>query len=197
MKKLKQITNLVYEAAVVKRMLRTGWQILGDNEEGVGEHMFMTAVIAYLLAKEIQATPVGAGLSMEKILLMSIFHDFHEARTGEQDKIAKFYTARDERKANEHIFKGVDDDILKLLEEYEDRESLEAKIVYEANVVAFSVEAKILIEKGNTHAKEWLEANNKRIRIPQAAALAADLAQTDSHSWWKDLRQTIHEQFAK
>ena len=49
MKNTKAITNLVYEAAVVKRMQRTGWQILGDNEEGVGEHTFMTAVIASIV----------------------------------------------------------------------------------------------------------------------------------------------------
>ncbi len=46
MKDVKKITNLIYEAAVVKRLLRTGWQIFGDNEEGVGEHSFMTAAIA-------------------------------------------------------------------------------------------------------------------------------------------------------
>jgi 5'-deoxynucleotidase YfbR-like HD superfamily hydrolase len=51
---MKKIVNLIYEAAVVKRLKRTGWQILGDNEESLGEHIFMTAVIAYLLGKELR-----------------------------------------------------------------------------------------------------------------------------------------------
>ncbi len=184
------LTNLVYEAATVKRMLRTGWQILGDNEENVGEHTFMTCVIAYFLAKELKA-------NMETVLVMSVFHDFHEARTGELDKLAKIYTARDEGKANKDIFAGVDDELLTLLTTYEEKKTIEAQIAYEANVIAFSIEVRLLMEKGNIHAKEWMEANNSRLRLPQSVALAKDLAETDSQNWWKSIRKTIHEEFAK
>lgn len=188
--KQKQLTNLVYEAATVKRMLRTGWQILGDNEENVGEHTFMTCVIAYFLARQL-------GANMEQVLVMSIFHDFHEARTGELDKLAKLYTSRDEGKANKHIFEGIDDELLTLLETFEEKQTPEARIAYEANVIAFSVEVKLLMEKGNIHAKEWMEANNSRLRLEQSIALAKDLAETDSQNWWKSIREEIHEEFAK
>lgn len=198
MKDQKQLTNLIFEAANVKRMLRTGWQRLGDNEEGVGEHSFMTAVIAYLLAREINKT--GGDIrkvSMEKIMLMSIFHDFHEGRTGEMDKVAKLYMTRHEDKANEDIFKAVDESLLRLLTEYEAKETLDAQVVYEANVIAFGVECKILMEKGNTHAKEWMDANSLRVRLPESIELMTALANTDSQDWWKDIREAIHEGFAK
>lgn len=202
--KTKSVTNLVYEAAVVKRMQRTGWQILGDNEEGVGEHTFMTCVIAYFLAKEISKglTLQKAGrdlikqISMETVLTMAVFHDFHEARTGDLDKIATFYMTRDQDKANSDIFKGVDDELLQMLHTYEEREALEAKIVYEANIIAFLVELKLLEEKGNTHAREWLDGNLARLRLPAAISLAKDLAGTDSHDWWKNIRTTLHEAFS-
>ncbi len=190
MKNTKSITNLVFEAAVVKRMQRTGWQILGDNEEGVGEHTFMTAVIAYFLAKQLKA-------NIEKVLTMAVFHDFHEARTGDLDKIASFYMTRDQDKANRDIFASIDDELLATLTTYEEKETLEAKIVYEANVIAFLVELKLLLEKGNTHAKEWIDGNLARLRLPEAVALAKDLANTDSHDWWKSLRTTLHEEFSK
>lgn len=194
----RQRTNLIYEGANVKRMLRTGWQRLGDNEEGVGEHSFMTAVIAYLLAREINAAgDASRKVAMEKIMLMSIFHDFHEGRTGEMDKVAKLYMTRHEDKANEDIFKGVDDDLLALLSEYEARKTLDAQVVYEANVIAFGVECKILMEKGNTHAKEWMDANSKRVRLSESVELMTSLATTDSQDWWKDIREAIHEEFAK
>lgn len=195
MKNTKQLTNLIFEAAVVKRMQRTGWQILGDNEEGVGEHTFMTSVIAYFLAKEV--LKVKRSINLEKVLVMAVFHDFHEARTGDLDKIASFYMTRDQDKANHDIFKGVDDELLVTLDEFEKKESLEARIAYEANVIAFLVELKLLVEKGNTHAKEWLDGNLDRLRLPEAIALAQDLSQTDSHDWWKHLRQTLHEEFSK
>lgn len=208
MKDLKKITNLIFEAAVVKRLKRTGWQILGDNDEGVGEHTFMTAVIAYLLGKQLnpstsfnkaqnRTSGQGQKINMEKVLTMSIFHDFHEARTGDLDKIAKFYMTRDQDKANNDIFKGVDDALLATLDEYEKKESLEARIVYEANVIAFLVELKLLEEKGNIHAREWISGNLVRLRIPEAVALAKDLATTDSHDWWKHIRATLHEEFSK
>ena len=199
MKKFKHITNLVYEAAVVKRLKRTGWQILGDNEEGVGEHTFMTCVIAYFLAKEISRSRAGLehGINMETVLTMAVFHDFHEARTGDLDKLAKFYMTRDQDRANRDIFQGVDDELLSTLEAYEKKQTLEAKIVYEANVIAFLVELKLLIEKGNTHAKEWLDANVTRLRIPEAIALANDLAKTSSQDWWSSIRATLHEEFAR
>ncbi len=194
----RQRTNLIYEAANVKRMLRTGWQRLGDNEEGVGEHSFMTAVIAYLIAREINGEQNATRhVSMEKIMLMSVFHDFHEGRTGELDKVAKLYLTRYEEKANHDIFKGVDDELLALLTEYESRQTLEAQVVYEANVIAFGVECKILMEKGNTHAKEWMDANSKRVRLPESVGLMDSLAITDSQDWWKDIREAIHEEFAK
>lgn len=195
----KQRTNLIYEAANVKRMLRTGWQRLGDNEEGVGEHSFMTAVIAYLLAKQLQANDLERSrrISMEKVLIMSIFHDFHEGRTGEMDKMAKRYMTRHEDKANEDILKGIDDELLVLLNEYEAKQTLEAQLVYEANVIAFNVECRILMERGNTHAKEWLDANAKRVRLPESIALMTSLGQTDSQEWWKHIREEIHEEFAK
>ena len=192
------LTSFIYEAANVKRMLRTGWQRLGDNEEGVGEHSFMTAVIAYLMAREMNSKKDPArAVSMEKILLMSIFHDFHEGRTGEMDKMAKRYMTRHEDKANEDIFRGFDDALLDLLNEYEARQSLEAQIVYEANVIAFGVECRILMEKGNTHAKEWMDANSLRVRLPESVELMTSIAQTDSQAWWKRIRDEIHEEFAK
>ena len=193
-----QRTNLVYEAANVKRMLRTGWQRLGDNEEGVGEHSFMTAVIAYFLARQINdARDPKRTVSMEKIMLMSIFHDFHESRTGEMDKMAKRYMTRHEDKANQDIFKGVDDELLALLNEYEAKQTLEAQVVYEANVIAFNVECRILMENGNTHAKEWMDANALRVRLPESTTLMTSLANTDSQDLWKHIREEIHEEFAK
>lgn len=199
MKKLKQLTNLVYEASVVKRLKRTGWQILGDNEEGVGEHTFMTCVIAYLLAKLLQANSPERSrrINLETVLTMAVFHDFHEARTGDLDKLAKFYMTRDQDRANRDIFKGIDDELLATLETYEKKQTKEAKIVYEANVIAFLVELKLLIEKGNTHAKEWLDANITRLRLPEAVALAKDLAKTSSQAWWSSIRKTLHEEFAR
>ena len=183
-----ELTKVIYEAAVVKRVKRTGWQILGGHEESVGEHTFMTCVIAFFLGKQL-------GADLLQVLTMSIFHDFHEARTGEVDKLAKFYITRDQDRANHDIFAAIDGELLQLLDCYEAKQTLEAKIVYEANVVAFLVEVKILAERGHTQAKEWFDGNFTRLKLPETHALAQSLWDTDSQIWWKQFRDILNENF--
>ncbi len=190
MKNYKKITNLIFEAAVVKRLKRTGWQILGDNEESIGEHSFMTAVIAYILAKEMH-------VSLEKIFLMSLFHDFHETRTGDLDKINKLYLTRNEKQANIDIFASVDSKLLQIVSEYEGKKTIEAKIVYEANIIALLVELKRLEENGNIHASEWITKNSDRLRLPESIKLTKALLSANTQDWWKKMRQTIHTGFKK
>lgn len=190
MNSLKPYINLIYEAAVVKRFKRTGWQVLGDNEESIGEHMYMTSVISYVLAKKMH-------LSYEKILLMSIFHDFHEARTGDLDKINKLYVKRNEKKANKDAFKDCDKALLLIVDEYEERKTIEAKVVYEANVIALLVELKRLEENGNIHAKEWIEKNSARLRLPESIFLKDLLLAGNTQDWWKDMRGKIHSGFKR
>lgn len=190
MKNYKKITNLIFEAAVVKRLKRTGWQILGDNEESIGEHSFMTAVVSYILAQQMK-------LSIEKILLMSLFHDFHESRTGDMDKINKLYLTRNEGQANKDIFASVDPNLLEMVNEYECKKTIEAKVVYEANIIVLLVELKRLEENGNIHAREWITKNSDRLRLPESIKLTKALLSANTQDWWKQMRQKIHIEFKK
>jgi putative hydrolase of HD superfamily len=186
--------NLIFEAMVVKRIERTGWQILGDNEESVGEHSFMTSVIAYLLAKQISQKQK---INLEKVLLMSIFHDFHESRVGDVDKISTYYVERNTEKANADIFKNSDADLYKIVGEYEAKQEIEAKIVYEANILALLTEVKLLVEKGNLNANEWLVENSKRLRLPESIALANLISTGNTQDWWKDIRDDLRGKFTR
>ncbi len=189
------LAKLIYEAAVVKKLPRSGFQILGNGEERLGEHIFMTSVIAYVLGKKIIAsTSTTLRVNMEKILLMSTFHDFHEARTGDIHKMQKQYVTRDDKKANEDIFAKNFPELASLLSEYEEKKSLEAQIVYEANIISLVVVLKILVEQGDIHAKDWL-ANAKRVRLPESIALIDELLKTDSSIWWSDIRQKLHAEY--
>lgn len=176
------VIDVFFEAAVVKRIRRTGWQILGDHEEKVGEHSFITSVFAHFLGKL-------TGADLLKVYQMAVFHDFHEARTGEIDKVARFYVTRDQDKANNDIFSTVDSELLGILSEYEQKESLESKVVYEANILALLLELKILLERGHTPAKEWLEDTVARLKLPESQELAKKMLERDQHAWWKKLRE--------
>jgi putative hydrolases of HD superfamily len=190
MDNIDQIVKFIFETAVVKRMERTGWQIFGGHRETVGEHTFVTAAISYVVGKKM-------GADLLPILTMAVFHDFHEARTGEVDKIATFYIKRDQDKANDDIFGTLDPELKKTLDTYEEKQTLEARIVYEVNVLAFGIELKLLHEQGHRKAETWYKGNIARIKIPEIHALAEKLWETDSEVWWKSIQEELHAQFAK
>ena len=184
--------NLLFEAQLLRRIKRTGWQILGENEESVAAHSYLTAIITFVLAKELK-------LNSEKALIMALFHDFHETRTGDVDKISLNYITRDIDKANREIFSVLPfgQEILAILKEYEEKKSLIARIVYEANILALMVELKGLVDRGNRYAREWLSANGERVKLKQAKKLARQIMTTDSQDFWKDIRDNLHDKFRK
>jgi len=46
---MKNIANFLFEAGMLKRTPRTGYQFLGTGAESVAEHIFRTIYIGYVL----------------------------------------------------------------------------------------------------------------------------------------------------
>lgn len=97
-------------------------------------------------------------------------------------------------KANRHIFEGKDDSLLMTLGEYEAKETLESRVTYEANVLAFLLELKLLHERGNAHAETWFMTNKSRLKMPETIELCEALWNTDSHTWWQGLKDVLLEE---
>ncbi len=191
--KKNNFANFLFEAATLKRLQRTGWQILGGwNRESIAEHSFMVAVIGFVLAQELKAN-VG------KVLMMSLFHDFAEARTGDIYKLADLYVQADEKKAINDAFWGLPDGnkLADITREYEKEKTLEAKIVHDADTLALMLELKQLMENGNINAKEWFEGNFDALRLNESKKLAQQLKSTNSQDWWKKERADLHRLMKK
>lgn len=191
-KKKNHLADFLFETQVLKRLKRTGWQILGVEEESISEHLYLTAVITFILAKQVK-------VDMAKVLTMALFHDTHETRVGDVDKIALDYIKRDIAKANKDIFRGLPfgREVLLILDEYEKKKSLEARLVYEANVIALTIQLKTFVDKGNPQAKEWLMANKERIKLKESRALIKEIMNTDSQDFWQHIRNKLHSEFRK
>lgn len=185
--KSNNLINFLFEAATLKRLKRTGWQILGGNEESVAEHCFMVAVISFILATQLK-------VNVEKVLLIALFHDFSETRTGDIYKLADLYIKADEKKAIKDAFIELSNNVelIKILEEYGKGKTLEAKIVHDADTLALCLELKQLMENGNVHAKEWFEANLESLKLDYSRQLADQLKTSDSQDWWKKEREILH-----
>lgn len=184
------LANFLFEAATLKRLQRTGWQILGGNRESIAEHSFMVAVIGYVLAGQLKA-------DLGKVLLMALFHDFAESRTGDVYKLSDLYVQVDESKAIADAFGGLffRDELVKATSEYEKRQTLESKIVHDADVLALCVELKQLLENGYQNAKEWYNANLENLKLSESRHLGKELSRTNSQDWWKKEREKIHKSY--
>lgn len=187
---MKKIANFLFEASTLKRLPRLGYNILGVKNESIAEHVYGSCVIGFVLARLAQA-------NIEKVILMCLFHDFEETRTGDITKINLFYIKRDSQKAKSDIFGKLPfaKDVQSLLDEYEEKKSLEAKIARDANILDLLVELKVLIDQGNKHAVEWFEGNKERLKTPNAKKLFEQLQKTDSHDWWEDIREKVHRMY--
>lgn len=190
--KKKTHADFLFEAAALKRLKRTGWQILGENEESVAEHSYMVAVISFVLAKQLKA-------NTGRCVLIALFHDFSEVRVGDVYKLADCYVKVDEMQAANDAFDGSPEprELMGYFQEYEKEATKESKIVHDADTLALCIELKQLVEKGNKHAKQWLEANKKALRLPKSKELYDEIVSTDSQAWWDTQRTQIHESFGK
>src|SRR4030066_2265527 len=99
---------------MLKKTPRTGYQFLGSGAESVAEHSFRTAVIGYSLSLQVPQADA------KKAALLCLFHDLHEARTGDHNYVNKRYVQVDEEKAIQDLAKGLPfrDQIVSLTHEF-------------------------------------------------------------------------------
>jgi len=117
---MKDMVNFLFEVGILKNTPRSGYQFLGSGSESVAEHSFRVAVIAYLLAKD------EPEADMRKVLLMSLSHDFHEARTGDHNYVNKRYVTVDEDKAVRDLAQKLPfgQEIVSLIDEFNTGETI-------------------------------------------------------------------------
>jgi putative hydrolase of HD superfamily len=177
---MRALVNFLFEVGMLKKTPRTGYQFLGSGAESVAEHSFRTAIIGYILSfQESQA-------DTEKATLMCLFHDLHEARTGDQNYVNKKYVQVDEEKAMGDLAEGLPfaEKITALASEFKNGHSLEACIARDADQLDLILALKEQQDLGNKYAQEWLHYALKRLQTGSAKRMAQEILDTDSTEWW-------------
>ncbi|WP_243359912.1 HD domain-containing protein [Fundidesulfovibrio terrae] len=177
--RLTRMADFLFEVSMLRRTPRTGYQFLGSGSENVAEHSFGTAMIGYTLARM-------AGADEGKTVLLCLFHDVHEARTGDFNYVAKLYNTHDSRRALADGLKGtgMSGPVLKLHDELEEALSLEARLAQDADQLDLMVNLKELLDLGNPYARKWMDCAVERLRTPQGRELAKAIMTTDHTDWW-------------
>ncbi|HEU4714237.1 MAG TPA: HD domain-containing protein [Pyrinomonadaceae bacterium] len=155
--------STLIELQRLKRLDRTGWTLRGlpNGTESVAAHSFGVAAAAMLLADELLAK--GVEVNVEKVLRTALLHDWAEVRVGDMPRIATVYFGADARKEAEtrafaDIVAGLKHDrYTALYDEYEQRNSFEARLVKAADILDLLVQLLALERAGARGLDEFWE----------------------------------------
>ena len=177
---MRDLADFLFEAGMLKKTPRSGFQFLGSGSESVAEHVLQTLYIGYVLCK---LEPAADELT---VLRLCLVHDLPEARTGDMNYMNKKYVTVDEKKAirelAEPLFFG--GEIEAALEEFNGRETRESLLARDADQLALILQLKECGDLGNKYSQEWIRFAVRRLATENARKLAESILDTDSTNWW-------------
>jgi putative hydrolases of HD superfamily len=139
-----------------------------------------TAYIGYALAK---LTPNS---SVERVVLLALFHDFGEARTSDHNYVHQKYGRLSEDKAIEDLSKTVPfgSEIKMLYKEQAAKETLEAKLAKDADQLEWIASLREEETKGNIKARDWIPNALARLKTEAGKNVGEQLQKTHPDEWW-------------
>ena len=177
--RLERLADFFNEVGMLRHTPRTGYAFLGSGKENVAEHSYRVSVMGYVLARM-------CGLDPARVSFLWLFHDLHEARTGDFNYVNHRYDQCQARRALEDCVDGtgLEADVLPLWDELAAGASPEAVLAHDADQLDLICNLKAELDKGNAFASQWLESAVKRLRSPEARELAEVVLRTDHNRWW-------------
>lgn len=177
---MKRIAEFLFESLLLKRVHRTGYQFLGPGKESVAEHTYAVMCVAWTLA---QLTPEA---NTGRLLAMCLLHDLPEARLGDLNYVQKRYVTADESLAVDHMIRGLPfgTELRGLIDEFNARTTLEAKLASDADQLAFLLDLKALSDMGYHAPPKWAGHVKTRLRTTAGMRLAECISGTEWDSWW-------------
>jgi len=179
----KRDLEFLYEIGTLRNMHRGWQQHFSLPAASVAEHMYRVMWLALIIARmEKQGDEA-------KIIKMALAHDIAETRTSDLSYVQKVYVEADESKAENDIFEGtiLEDFYSGVLKEYNERQSIEAKIVKDADNLDIDLEIKELAANGMTMPKEWHGfrklIREEKLYTESAKKLWDEIQDSDVHSW--------------
>lgn len=138
--------DFLYEVGSLRAIQRAWAQLFGGHRvANILEHAMRVALLALIISRREGKGDEG------KILKMALLHDLSESRTIDRAHVHKPYAEEYEEKAIEDLFQNTSLDTMadEILAEYKERESIESKIVKDADNLDIDLELNELAERGS------------------------------------------------
>lgn len=184
--------EFLYEIGSLRFIPRSWKRFLNPDFENLAEHHLRVIWIALTIAKREGAKDT------EKLMKMALVHDITESRTGDVDYLSRQYVVRNEQLGIEDILKDttLEAEFLELWHEYENRESLEAKIVKDADNLSVDFELKEQ-EFHGLNAKSLFQQRlrekiKKRYYTETAKQMFDAIHSSNPHDWHINSRNRIN-----
>lgn len=175
--------DLLYELGTLRFIPRAWKQMLGGNFANLAEHHFRVAWTAMILAKMEGQGDTG------KIVKMALVHDLAESRTGDAHYMSRLYVERNEAAAIHDTLQGtsLEKEMLELWEEYEKLESIEAKLVKDADWLDVDLELREQAMNGNQLEEHFkihrAEAMLPRLKTESGKKMFEQILKSNPHNW--------------
>ena len=149
----------------------------------LADHHFRVFWIAMTIAAHEGDVDTG------KIAKLAMVHDIAESRAGDVDYLARQYVVRNEELAIQDMLKGtgLEKEFYELWQEYEERESLESKIVKDADNLDVDFELAEQAAGGNALQELWQDNRNfvskSKLYTETAKQLFDQLTKANPHDW--------------
>lgn len=175
--------NFLFEMGSIRYMDRMWRRFYNKDFANLAEHHFRVFWLAMVIAGK------EGGVDMGKIAQMAMVHDIAESRAGDVDYIARQYVERNEELGIKDMLSGtsIEKEFYALWEEYEARESLEAKIVKDADNLDVDMELAEQAAQGKILREAWVEMREKNVKTLLFTETAKELFDqinvTNPHDW--------------
>jgi putative hydrolase of HD superfamily len=150
---IKRDLELMYELGSLRLIDRTWRQLHVPAAANTTEHCFRVIWLALMLAKQVDET-----VNEELLLKMALVHDVTETRTGDVNWVSRQYNDRKEEQAIHDTLAGTSlTEYEELRASYEQRDTIEAKLVKDADTLDFDLE----IMEQAAQVRDSLEGNRR------------------------------------
>jgi len=185
--------DFLFEVGTLRKVLRMHRQTLltDDMSDNIATHSYRVAIIGWILAKR-------GGVDPYKVVMMCLLHDMGEGRSNDHNWVHKRYIKIfEEEIINDQLDTLPDPELGELAHEYEARESKEAIIAKDADLLDQVLLLREYEWQGNKEAVIWLrgkqgEVSNhnaqlKKLRTEEAKQLGEAILDRAPSDWWNEL----------
>lgn len=176
--------EFLYEIGALRLVPRQWHRFHLTGVGDLADHHFRVLWLALVIAAREKADVDAA-----KMLKMALVHDIAESRTGDADYLARQYVDRHEELGIKDMLENTSlkDEFIALWHEYEARESLEAKIVKDADNLDVELEIQEQGSRGHQLAQDWSNDRNDvvkhRLFTKTARELHEAVQTANPHDW--------------